>query len=72
MKRMRKACLSVMCIIWLLLQCVCVPATAVQSDPVVANGSQTVDAVKALESQQKLAETAKAVMVFERNSGTMV
>lgn len=72
MKRTRKACLSVLCMIWLLMQCVCVPAAATQSDMVVVSGSQTIDAVKALESQQKLAETAKAVMVFERNSGTMV
>ncbi|MBO5892352.1 MAG: D-alanyl-D-alanine carboxypeptidase [Oscillospiraceae bacterium] len=72
MKRMRKACLSVMCIIWLLMQCVGVPAAALQSDSTVASGSQTVDAAKALESQQKLVETAKAVVVYEKTSGTMV
>ena len=72
MKRMRKACLSVMCIIWLLMQCVGVPAAALQSDSTVASGSQTVDAAIALESQQKLVETAKAVVVYEKTSGTMV
>lgn len=72
MKRMRKTCFSVMCIIWLLLQWVCIPTAALPSDPAVASGNRTVDAAKALESQQKLTETAKAVMVYERNSGTMV
>ena len=72
MKRMWKACLSLICGIWLLIQCVSLPVAAIQNTPIVTDGCQTIDAAKALESQQKLAETAKAVVVYERNSGTMV
>ena len=72
MKRMRKACLSAICAIWLLLQCVGVPVMAQSGDKMVISGSQTVDAAKALESNLQWAETAKAVVVYERNSGTMV
>lgn len=71
MKRMRKACLSGMCILWLVLQCVAVPA-AQQWNPPVASGCYSIDATKALESQKQLVETAKAVVVYERNSGTLI
>ena len=72
MKRMRKACLSAICVIWLLLQCVGVPAMAQSDEMTVISGCQTVDAAKALESNLQWAETAKAVVIYERNSGTMV
>ena len=72
MKRMRKACLSGMCILWLVLQCFHMPAAAQQWNPAVASGCHSVDAAMALESQTQVVETAKAVVVYERNSGTMI
>ena len=72
MKRMRKACLLGICILWLTLQCFAVPAAAQAWDPSVDTGCYSVDAAKALESQVQVVETAKAVVVYERNSGTMI
>lgn len=71
MKRMKKACLSGICILCLMLQYLVIPAAA-QPDSVVANGCHGVDAAMALESQTQVAETAKAVVVYERTSGTMI
>ena len=72
MKRMRKACLSGMCILWLALQCLSMPAAAQQGNSAVTSGCHSVDAAMALESQTQVVETAKAVVVYERNSGTMI
>ncbi len=72
MKQMRKVCLLGICILWLALQCFAVPAAAQQGDLPVSSGCYSVDAVKALESQVQVVETAKAVVVYERNSGTMI
>lgn len=72
MKRMRKACLSLLCAVWLVFQCVGMPAAAQQWDPAVSSGCHSVGAAKALESQTQVVETAKAVVVYERKSGTMI
>lgn len=72
MKRMGKACLSVLLTIFLTVQCLVIPAAAWQTDPAVSSGCHSVDAAKALESQTQIVATARAVVVYERISGTMI
>lgn len=55
----------------LLLGCLSLPAAA-QTDPSVLNGCHSVDAAKTLAKNEKLLDTSKAVILYERKSGTMI
>lgn len=48
------------------------PIYGVETDPAVTNGCHSLDATMTLSTEEKLVETAKAVIVYERNSGTML
>lgn len=50
----------------------CPGAKATQSDTPVTNGCHSVDAAMMLSDADKLTETAKAIVVYELNSGTML
>ena len=71
MKRIGATCLSLFLTVLLVAQCFCA-AAAEQPDPAVVSGCHSVDAAKALESQAQLLATAKAAVVYERTSGTMI
>ena len=49
-----------------------IPIFAVEGDPAVTNGCHSLDAAMTLSTEEKLVDTAKAAIVFERNSGTML
>lgn len=49
-----------------------VSTTAAQSDFAVTNGCHSVDAAMTLSSDEKLTDTAKAAVLYELNSGTML
>ena len=72
MKRMGRACLSAICVVCLLLQCFGISAAAGQDDISVSSGCHSIDAAKALNMNTQVVETAKAVVVYERISGTMI
>lgn len=58
-----------------LILTVCVvntPISATEADPAVTNGCHSIDAAMTLSTEEKLVDTAKAVIVYERNSGTML
>ncbi len=54
----------------LLLQCIYVPASA--QDVSVTQGCHTVDAAFPISGSEKLLDSAKAVLLYERNSDTLV
>lgn len=58
--------------IFLLLTAVTVPVCATGSNPAVTNGCHSVDAAMTLSAEDKLVDTAKAAIVYELNSGTML
>lgn len=58
--------------IFLLLGTLNVPVLATEGDPAVTNGCHSVDAAMTLSTEEKITETAKAAIVYELNSGTML
>lgn len=48
------------------------PAQATGEDPAVTSGCHSVDAAMTLSTEEKLVQTAKAVVLYELNSGTML
>ena len=73
MKLIRSACLYIL-LTAILLHGLVQPAAAQEnmSDPAVINGCHSIDAAKPLETQAQILETAKAAVVYERTSGTMI
>lgn len=73
MKMIRSACLYIL-LAAILLHGLAQPAMAQENltDPAVSNGCHSIDAAVPLESQKKILDTAKAVVVYERTSGTMI
>ncbi len=70
MKKMRF--FSVFLSIILLFSALSVPAFATAGDPAVSSGCHSVDAAMTLSEEEKLVETAKAAVLYELNSGTML
>lgn len=70
MKKMRL--ISLVLTFFLLICAVNMPISAVDADPAVTNGCHSIDAAMTLSTEEKLVDTAKAVIVYERNSGTML
>lgn len=68
MKKMRF--FSLFLAILLLIGPICVRAE--EADPAVTSGCHSVDAAMTLSTEGKLVDTAKAVVLYERNSGTML
>lgn len=56
----------------LLLSSLSAPAFATAGEPAVSNGCHSVDASMTLSEEEKMVETAKAVVLYELNSGTML
>lgn len=48
------------------------PVAANEEDPAVTNGCHSIDAAMTLSNGEKLTDTAKAAIVYELNSGTML
>ncbi len=73
MKVIRSACLYIL-LAAILLHGLVQPARAQDTgvDPAVINGCHSIDAAVPLEGQEKILDTAKAVLVYERTSGTMI
>lgn len=63
---------SLLLVLCLVLSCVLPAAKATQSNSPVTNGCHSVDAAMTLSDEGKLTETAKAIVVYELNSGTML
>ena len=70
MKKMR--IFSFFLTIVLLLSAVCMPASANSDNPAVYSGCHSVDAAMTLSDEEQLTETAKSVILYELNSGTML
>lgn len=70
MKKIRGICL-LLCAA-LLLCALRMPAYTAEADSSVVSGSHSVDAERTLGTTEKLTDTSKAVILYERNSGTMV
>ncbi len=71
MKKIRFFCIIVTLV--LILQCVVMPADAEDMQDIsVTQGCHTVDAAIPLSGSEKLLDTAKAVLLYERNSDTLV
>ncbi|MBE6958470.1 MAG: D-alanyl-D-alanine carboxypeptidase [Ruminococcaceae bacterium] len=65
---------SIFCLILaflMLFSCLSVSA-AEENNPAVTSGCHSLDAAMTLSEEEKITETAKAVIVYERNSGTML
>jgi len=69
MKKAKIICLFFCCCV--LLSCLFVPVRA-ESDQSVTNGCHSADAAIPLAESTKLLETAKAVILYERNSDTLI
>lgn len=69
MKKVRVFCLFI-CI--LLLFSVMPTPTLAQPNASVGSGCHSIDALKPLDGSEKMLDTAKAVMLYERKSGTMI
>lgn len=63
--------LGILCLLLCLLLSIALPAYATK-DMSVTSGCHSVDAAVALSDQQRLTETANAVIVYERSSDTMI
>ena len=63
--------LGILCLLLCLLLSIALPAYATK-DMSVTSGCHSVDAAVALSDQQRLTETANAVIVYERGSDTMI
>ena len=68
MKKLRGLCLFISAL--LLMSCLQLPAAA--ADVSVSSGCHSVDAAVALSESKQLLDTSKAVILYERNSDTMV
>ena len=67
--------LSVFCLVLtflVLFSSLSVSATENEINPAVTNGCHSMDAAMTLSTEGQLTQTAKAVIVYERNSGTML
>lgn len=70
MKQMRFLCLS---LVFILALCsINAPVSATETDPAVVNGCHSIDAAMTLSSEGQLVDTAKAVIVYERNTDTLL
>lgn len=49
-----------------------IPVSAAETNPAVTSGCHSLDAAMTLSNEEKLAATAKAVVLYELNSGTML
>ncbi|MBE6941450.1 MAG: D-alanyl-D-alanine carboxypeptidase [Ruminococcaceae bacterium] len=49
-----------------------VPVVATEEDPAVTSGCHSVDAAMTLSTEEKITKTAKAAILYELNSGTML
>ena len=70
MKKVSIFCLLLAVVI--LFSCLSVSATEDKTNPAVTAGCHSLDAAMTLSDAEKLTETAKAVVVYERNSGTLL
>lgn len=70
MKKTRLICLFLTLI--LISSCLCASVTASNGDLAVTNGCHSIDAAMTLSDEKKLTDTAKAVVLYELNSGTML
>lgn len=70
MKKVR--IISLFLAIILIFSGISLPAAAADSGLSVTSGCHSVDAAMTLSEEQKMAETAKAVVLYELNSGTML
>lgn len=64
--------IKALCLILAALLLLSAPVFATEEDPSVSMGSHGVDAVNPLGTSEKLLETAKAAILYERNSDTML
>ncbi|MBQ7817268.1 MAG: D-alanyl-D-alanine carboxypeptidase [Oscillospiraceae bacterium] len=69
MKKVRVICLLMSLLLFLSIMS---GAVLAQPDASVGSGSHSVDAQKPLDGSEKLLDTAKAVVLYERNSDTMI
>lgn len=70
MKKTRLTCLVLAFI--LIFSCLSASVFASNSDLAVTNGCHSIDAAMTLSDETKLTDTAKAVVLYELNSGTML
>ena len=70
MKKIKFLCLFLS--LWLLISGLSASINATESNLAVTNGCHSLDAAMTLSEEQKLAETAKAVVLYELNSGTLL
>lgn len=63
---------SIFLSIILLFSALSVPTFATAGEPAVSNGCHSVDASMTLSEEEKMVETAKAAVLYELNSGTML
>ena len=64
--------IKALCLILAVLLLLTAPVYAAEEDPSVSMGSHGIDAVNPLGTSEKLLETAKAAILYERNSDTML
>lgn len=70
MKKTRLTCLVLALI--LIFSCLSASVSASNGDLAVTNGCHSIDAAMTLSDEEKLTDTAKAVVLYELNSGTML
>ena len=70
MKKTRLTCLVLALI--LIFSCLSASVSASNSNLAVTNGCHSIDATMTLSDEEKLTDTAKAVVLYELNSGTML
>lgn len=70
MKKIKFLCLFLS--LWVLISGLSAPINATESNLAVTNGCHSLDAAMTLSEEQKLADTAKAVVLYELNSGTLL
>ena len=70
MKKMRM--FSIFLAIVLIFGALNVPVWAAEEDPAVTSGCHSVDAAMTLSTEEKITKTAKAAILYELNSGTML
>lgn len=63
---------SIFLSIILLFSALSIPTFATAGEPAVSNGCHSVDASMTLSEEEKMVETAKAAVLYELNSGTML
>ena len=69
MKKVKGICL-ILCFVLLLMAFP--TAASADQNASVSDGCHSVDALKPLDGNQKMLDSAKAVMLYERKSGTMI